>query len=36
MLEVSGSTANRILSGMVKEGKLQKIRLGRSWAYTLP
>lgn len=35
MLQVSGSTANRILSGMVKEGKLQKIRLGRSWAYTL-
>ena len=36
MLQVSASTANRILSGLVKDGKLQKIRAGSSWAYTLP
>ena len=36
MLQVSGSTANRILSEMVREGRLQKIRLGRTWAYKLP
>ncbi len=36
MLQVSASTANRILSGLVKDGKLQKIRSGSSWAYTLP
>ena len=36
MLQVSASTANRILSGMVKEGKLRRIRVGSAWAYTLP
>lgn len=36
MLQVSASTANRILSGLVKDGKLRKIRAGSSWAYTLP
>lgn len=35
MFDVSSATANRILTKMVDEGKLQKIRLGKSWGYTL-
>ena len=35
MFNVSSATANRILSKMVDEGKLQKIRLGKSWGYNL-
>ena len=35
MFNVSSATANRILAKMVDEGKLQKIRLGKSWGYTL-
>ena len=33
MLGVSSATANRILAKMTGEGKLQKIRLGKSWGY---
>lgn len=35
MFNVSSATANRILAKMVDEGRLQKIRLGKSWGYTL-
>ena len=35
MFDVSSATANRMLAKMVDEGKLQKIRLGKSWGYTL-
>ncbi len=35
MFNVSSATANRILAKMVEEGKLQKIRLGKSWGYAL-
>lgn len=34
LLNVSSSTANRILSGLVNEGRLIKIRCGKTWAYT--
>lgn len=33
LLNVSSATANRILSGFVNDGKLIKIRLGKTWAY---
>jgi len=33
MLDVSSATANRILAKLTETGKLQKIRMGRSWAY---
>lgn len=35
LLSVSSATATRILSALCEEEKLTKIRLGRSWAYTL-
>ena len=35
MFNVASATANRILAKLVDEGKLQKIRLGKSWGYTL-
>lgn len=35
LFQVSSATANRILSGFTKEGKLAKLRLGRSWGYGL-
>lgn len=35
MFNVSSATANRILAKMVDEGRLQKIRLGKSWGYAL-
>ncbi len=35
LLSVSSATATRLLSALCEEGKLTKIRLGRSWAYTL-
>ena len=35
MLGVSSATANRILGRMKEEGKLQKIRIGKSWGYML-
>ena len=33
LLEVSSATANRILVSLVKEGKLERVRDGRYWAY---
>lgn len=33
ILGVSAATANRILARFVEEGKLQKIRIGKSWGY---
>lgn len=33
LLSVSSATANRILSGFVNDGKLMKIRQGKTWAY---
>ena len=33
MFQVSSATANRILSKFTEEGKIQKIRIGRSWGY---
>ena len=35
MFQVSSATANRILAKVVNEGKLEKIRIGRSWGYVL-
>ena len=32
---VSSATANRILAKMTEEGRIQKIRLGKSWGYRL-
>lgn len=34
LLNVSSATANRILSGFVHEGKLIKIRQGKTWSYS--
>lgn len=34
MLNVSPATANRILKGFVNDGRLLKIRQGKTWAYT--
>ncbi len=34
LLNVSSATANRILSGFVRDGKLIKIRQGKTWAYS--
>ena len=33
LFNVSSATANRILAKLTDEGKLQKIRLGKSWGY---
>lgn len=33
MFEVSSATANRILAKLTETGKLEKIRIGRSWGY---
>lgn len=35
MFQVSSATANRILSKLTNEGKLQKIHRGKSWEYKL-
>ena len=35
MLGVSSATANRILVKNVEEGKVQKVRIGKSWGYNL-
>lgn len=35
LFQVSSATTNRILAGLVAEGKLEKIRVGKSWAYVL-
>lgn len=36
LFQVSTATANRILSKLTDEGKLQKVRIGKSWGYTHP
>ena len=33
LFQVSSATANRILSRLTEKGKLQKIRIGKSWGY---
>ena len=35
LFQVSPATANRILAKLADEGKLQKIRIGKSWGYIL-
>ncbi len=35
MFDVSSATANRILARLTDEGRLQKIRIGKSWGYIL-
>jgi len=35
MFKVSAATANRILVKLTDEEKLEKIRMGKSWGYTL-
>lgn len=35
MFGVSAATANRILAKLTDEGKLEKVRVGRSWGYVL-
>ena len=35
VFNVSSATANRILAKLTDEGKLEKIRIGRSWGYRL-
>lgn len=35
LLGISSATANRILSGFANNGKLIKIRVGKTWAYSL-
>ena len=35
LFAVSAATANRILAKLTDEGKLKKIRLGKSWGYTV-
>ena len=35
MFQVSSATANRILAKFTEGGKLQKIRIGRSWGYQI-
>lgn len=35
LFDVSSATARRILSKLADEGKLQKIRIGKSWGYVL-
>ncbi len=35
LFQVSAATANRILAKLTDEGLLQKIRLGKSWGYTM-
>ena len=35
MFQISAATANRILAKLTEEGKLQKIRMGRSWGYRI-
>ena len=33
LLSVSSATANRILAGLCADGKLEKLRIGKSWGY---
>lgn len=34
MFGVSSATANRVLAKLTNDGKLQKVRIGKSWGYT--
>ena len=36
MFQVSSATANRMLAKFTEGGKLQKIRIGKSWGYQIP
>ncbi len=36
LFQVSPATANRILSKFTVNGKIEKIRLGKSWSYVIP
>lgn len=36
LFQVSPATANRILSKLTVDGKIDKIRLGKSWSYVIP
>jgi len=36
MLGVSAATANRVLAKMTEEGRIQRLRIGKSWGYTVP
>ena len=35
LLQVSPATANRILAKLAEEGKIQRVRVGKSWEYTV-
>lgn len=35
MFQISAATANRILAKLCEKGKIQKVRIGKSWRYTL-
>jgi Fic family protein len=35
LFQISAATANRILAKLTEEGKLEKIRMGRSWGYRI-
>ena len=35
LFQVSAATANRTLAKLTNEGKIQKIRIGKSWGYTI-
>lgn len=35
MVGVSSATANRVLARMAEEGRIQKIRIGKSWGYVI-
>ena len=35
LFQVASATANRILAKFTEDGKLQKIRIGKSWGYTI-
>ena len=36
LLNVSSATANRLLAKLSDEGRIQKIRIGKSWGYKVP
>jgi len=36
MLGGSAATANRVLAKMTEEGRIQRLRIGKSWGYTVP
>lgn len=35
MFQVSAATANRILAKLVNDGKIRKVRFGKSWGYIM-